>query len=216
VKRAQWMGDLVGEKQVFGFFSGEPDFWYGVSLYTQRSIIEDAKAVALAAVGEELGEANESDVKYAVNAAKVTEADRQISIDREGVITIPAAATSDPTESTGKIIFMPSALGGLQLHYSRTGGAQNFEYTFDAPAGGSYTLTARVASPGRLQQLSVAANSAEETVDIDLPVTTGLWQTTEPVELKLSKGKNVLTFSRSHDNIRGLTIRDFTLTPAVM
>ena len=40
----------------------------------------------------------------------------RISVAGNGVITIPAAASSKPTESTGKIIFMPSSLGGLQLH----------------------------------------------------------------------------------------------------
>jgi len=35
----------------------------------------------------------------------------------------------------------------------------------------------------------------------------------EPVDVNLVKGKNVLKCSRSGDNIRGLTVRDFTLKP---
>ena len=213
VKRARWVGDVMGEPRTFGFLSGDPAFWNGVSLYRQRAIIEEAKAVALAAVGEELGEANESKVKYAIEAATVTEADRKIVADRGGVITIPAAACSKPTKSTGKIIFMPSNLGGKQLHYSRTGNPEEFEYTFDAPKAGKYKLTARVVVPSWDQLLLVAVNGAEKPVDIALPLTVGMWDKTAPVEVALAKGKNVLTFSRGGDNIRGLTIRDFTLTP---
>jgi len=213
VQRAQWVGDLVGEKPVFGFHSGDPGFWYGVSLYRQQAIIEEAKAVALAAVGEELGEANESKVKYAVDAATVTEADRKIVVDGKGTITIPAAACSKPTESTGKIIFMPSSLGGKQLHYSRTGNPEEFEYTFDAPKAGKYALSGRVVVPSWEQILLVAVNGAKEPVDIALPLTVGMWDKTAPVLITLAKGKNMLTFSRGGDNIRGLTIRDFTLTP---
>jgi len=213
VKRARWVGDVMGEKRTFGFLSGDPAFWNGVSLYRQQAIIEEAKAVALAAVGEELGEANESKVKYAVEAATVTEADRKIVVDKGGAITIPAAACSKPTKSTGKIVFMPSNLGGKQLHYSRTGNPEEFEYALDAPKAGKYKLSARVVVPSWDQLLLVAVNGAEKPVDIALPLTVGMWDKTEPVELALTKGENVLTFSRGGDNIRGLTIRDFTLTP---
>lgn len=213
VKRAQWIGDVMGEKPVFGFRSGELGFWYGVSLYQQRAIIEEIDAKTLGAVGEELSEANESDVSYNFVSPNVTEEDRKITIDKDGVITIPAAACSKPTKSTGKIIFMPSNLGGKQLHYSRTGKPQNFEYTFDVPKAGKYALTARIANPSWGQHLLVTVNDAKEPVDIELPLTVALWGETEPVEIKLDKGKNVLTFSRGGKNIRGLTIKDFTLTP---
>jgi len=106
VKRAQWVGDVVGEKRTFGFLSGDPAFWNGVALYRQRAIIQEAKAVALAAVGEDIGEANESKKKEAVEAATITEEDRKIVVGAGGVITIPAAACSKPTNSTRKILFM--------------------------------------------------------------------------------------------------------------
>ncbi len=212
VKRAHWVGDVVGEKRTFGFVGGDPDFWNGVALYTQRGIIEDARAKTLAAVGEELGEANESKVKYATETATVTEEDRKIAVADDGTITIPAAACTRPTSSTRKILFMPSNLGGMQLHYTRTGRPESFEYTFDAPAAGRYALTARVVTPSWRQHLLVSANGAEEPVDIALPFTVGMWGTTEPVEVSLVKGRNVLRFSRE-EPVKGLTIKDFTLTP---
>jgi hypothetical protein len=214
VLRAQWIGDVMGEARTFGFLTGDPAFWNGVALYTQRKIIRDANARTLAAVGEELGEANESDVEYAFEAAPVTEADRKIQVNNSGVITIPAAACTEPTESTVKIIFMPSVLGGLQLHYGRNGDPQDFEYTFDAPKAGKYALTARVVTPSWQQHLLVAVNGAEKPVDIALPFTVGMWETTEPVTVELREGQNVLRFSHSSDGYaKGFTIKEFILKP---
>jgi hypothetical protein len=213
VMRAKWIGDALGEARAYGLIGGSSSFWNTVALYQQRAIIADAKAVALAAVGTDLGEANESKVKAAMEEVTITEADREIFVDKKGVITIPAVACSKPLKSTGKIIFMDSHLGGKQLHYSRVGGAEDFEYTFDAPKAGKYELVARVVTPSWRQHLSVAANGAKEPVDIKLPYTVGMWDTTEPVEIALAKGKNVLTFSRNHEGLKGMTVKDFTLTP---
>jgi len=214
VKRAQWIGDVLSEKRVFGLERGEPGFWYGISLYTQRDIIERAKAVTLAAVGTDLGEANESKVKEKVKTFSITDTDRVISVDDEGAINIPAAATSRPKNNTAKINFMESNLGGVQLHYRRQGnGNEDFEYTFDVSKGGTYQLTARVVTPSWRQHLYVSANGDQEKVDMALPYTIGMWDTTEPVTVNLKEGKNVLTFSRGHEGLKGISIRDFTLAP---
>ncbi len=112
------------------------------------------------------------------------------------MITIPAVACSKPTNSTAKIRFMKSYLGGMQLHYSRMGGAEEFEYTFEAPAAGKYALGARVVTTSADQHLLVAANDAKEPTDIAVPFTVGMWDKTPPVEVSLVKGRNVLRFSR--------------------
>jgi len=212
VQRAQWMGAALGEKKAFGFHAPASGFWNGVALYRQRAIIEEAKAVAPAAVGTDIGEANESKEKDAVEALTITEADRKIAVGHDGVITIPAVACSKPTNSTGKIVFMKSCLGGMQLHYNRLGGAEEFEYTFEAPADGKYALSARVVTTSADQHLLVAANDAKEPTDIAVPFTVGMWDKTQPVEVTLVKGRNVLRFSRN-EPVKGLTIKDFTLKP---
>jgi len=213
VKRAQWIGDVMGEPRVFGFLSKQkPSFWYGVSLYTQRGIIADAKTKTLAAVGEDIGEANETKEKVEIAKVTMDNKNRKVSINNKGVITIPAAAASKPTKSTGKIIFMDSALGGKQLHYSRTGGHQNFEYTIDAPTAGKYKLTARVAVPSWKQNLLVSVNDTKEVTEIPLPHTVGLWAQSKPVVIEITEGKNVLRFSRARD-VKGVSIKNFTLTP---
>jgi len=215
VKRAQWIGDVMGEPRVFGLLSKTaPGFWYGASLYIQKGVIENAKTKTLDAVGQDIAEATETKEKVEITKVTITEKDRNISVDPKGVITIPAAATTKPTKSSGKIIFMDSVLGGKQLHYSRTnGGHQTFEYTIEAPAAGKYALTARVATPSWQQSLFVAANEAGKPVEIVLPHTVGRWEETPPVALTLTKGKNVLRFSRE-GSVKGISIKDFKLTPA--
>jgi hypothetical protein len=212
VQRARWIGAALGEKEVFGFHDAPSGFWNGVALYRQREIIEKSQAVALAAVGTDIGEANESKEKEAARTVTITEADRKVVIGADGVITIPAAACSKPANSTAKIIFMPSGLGGLQLHYGRLGAPEEFEYTFEAPAAGKYALTARVVTTSPDQHLQVAVNDAKEPIDIAAPFTVGMWGATQPVEVTLNKGRNILRFSRA-EPIKGLTIKDFTLTP---
>jgi hypothetical protein len=71
-----------------------------------------------------------------------------------------------------------------------------------------------VVTPSWKQHLLVVANGAKEPVDIALPHTVGMWAKTEPVEVTLVKGRNVLRFSHRSDGYeKGVTIRDFTLTP---
>ncbi len=212
VQRAQWVGTVLGEAKVSGFIAEATGFWNGVALYRQRAIVDESKAVTLAAVGTDIGEANESKEKDIVKAVTVSEAERKISVDKDGVITIPAVASSKPTNSTGKIRFMKCSLGGLQLHYGRLGAPEAFEYTFDAPAAGKYAISARVVTVSPDQHLLVTANDAKEPADIVAPYTIGKWDQTQPVEISLAKGKNVLRFSRG-ETAKGMGIKDFTLKP---
>jgi hypothetical protein len=46
-----------------------------------------------------------------------------------------------------------------------------------------------------------------------VPYTIGKWQQTQPIETSLVKGKNVIHFALK-DESRGMTIKEFTLTPA--
>ncbi|MBT8044284.1 MAG: hypothetical protein KJO79_04975, partial [Verrucomicrobiae bacterium] len=112
------------------------------------------------------------------------------------------------------IRFMPSNLGGMQLHYTRFGGADTFAYTINTPAAGTYQLTARLVTPAPKQHLFLKVNKANKVTDIALPYTIGMWDQTKAVAVELKKGENVLTFSRGHYFMRGVTIRDFKLVPA--
>ena len=56
------------------------------------------------------------------------------------------------------------------------------------------------------------ANDSKKKVAIELPHTVGMWRKTAPVVIELTKGKNVLRFSREGE-VKGITIKDFTLAP---
>lgn len=212
VKRAQWIGTALGETKTAGFGSPAGGFWNAVALYRQRAIVDKANAVTLAAVGTDIGEANESKEKEHVKQIEIPEAEKKIVVGANGAITIPAVACVKPVNSSAKIRLMKSHGGGMQLHYSRNGTAEDFEYVFDAPAAGKYTLDAMVVTTSPAQHLLVTANNSTEPLHITAPYTIGKWERTPPVEITLVKGKNQLRFSRP-DPVKGLTIKEFTLKP---
>lgn len=119
VKRAQWAGDVLGEKRSYGEHDPGDGFWNGVALRTQRAIIEESKAVTLEALGTDLGEATESKVAAKVSASPVTAENTAITYGKDGVITIPAAAYGKPSGNTREVFAMPSFGGGLQVFLPR-------------------------------------------------------------------------------------------------
>lgn len=212
VKRAQWIGRAMGEPPVWGVGGRvEPSLWHALALHLQKAIIDEAQLAAQDAVGEELGEAEVEEEEVVKSAA--AEEREEIVVHADGRITIPAVATTKPTQSTSKIVFMKSYLGGRQLHYNRGGAPQDFVYTLDAPRAGTYGLSLRFVTVTGDQPLQVTVNDAEEPVAMLLPLTLGMWQTFGPVDVDLDEGENTLRFFREGENIRGLTIKDFTLTP---
>jgi hypothetical protein len=201
--RAQWAGDALDEPK---YISMKPDtggFWSNLALFQKKVIAAEAKPVQLAALGTELGEANQSaeERARALVQATVTEADKQITIDSSGVITIPAAAC-------GGAQVLGSFLGGQQLF----SGSGTITCEVDVPKAGNYTLTARVVTVQDNPNVLLAVNDAKDAIQIPVPYTMGMWQKTAPVKVTLTQGKNRLRFTRPEDS-RGLAIKEFTLTP---
>lgn len=231
IKRALWISTSLGEETKFGYRDNirlrelgnyvkqsvaevpMPEFWQSAAMIAQNAIIDRLGVNALDAVGEDIGEANEAVLRERIAAVEIPAAERKITVDSRGVITIPTAATTVPTNNTDVIHFMPSNLGGMQLHYTRFGGSDTFEYKIDAPSAGKYRLTARLVTPAPKQHLFLKVNDADGPIDLALPYTIGMWDELKPAEIELKKGENVLAFYRGHYFMRGVTIRDFTLTP---
>jgi hypothetical protein len=206
VQRAQWISAVLGEQAYNDRKGVAGGFWSGMAHYQTVAIA--AKAVGLGPLGQELAEANESKeskAKEKAEQAKLAEADRKVVVGRDGAITIPAVVHSKPS---GHFMSMKSFSGGMQLHCT---GGFNAEYAFEAPHAGKYALTARVVTVQEGQKLLLTANDAKAPVEIAVPYTIGMWQQTQPVEIALVKGKNVLHFTLQ-DGSRGVTIKDFTLT----
>ena len=210
VKRAQWMGDVDGEKRTFGFTersysrdASDPGPWYGVSLIEQKAIIESSKAKTPAAVGAQLDKSET--LAEALSKAPVSEADKKVAIGANGVITIPAAACSD-------VQTMKSFLGGLQAFC-----AKSFTCEVEVPTAGKYHLTARIVTVRDDGKMQLTVNNANDALDVAIPYTCGKWEQTQPVEVTLVQGKNILAFTKPEvENkklIRGFTLKDMTLTP---
>jgi hypothetical protein len=200
VLRAQWVGDVLNEPRYDSKKDGSGGFWNVLALFQKKAIVADAKPAELAALGTELGEANESAESKAVAVAKatVTEADKKIVTGSNGAITIPAAAC------TGAQL-MNSFLGGQQM----TCGGSPFSFEVNVPRAGKYALTARVVTV-RDVTLQFSLNNAPDATPMPLPYTIGMWQQSAPVEIVLLEGQNTFRFAKPKTS---LTIKNFTLTP---
>jgi hypothetical protein len=227
VRRAQWIGAVVDEKPMPGLITPEvrqkagnknaknakkpaveekPGFWSYLALHEQQRVIAHLPSGANKKVV----------AKPAETQAPV--ASGTITVDASGVINIPAAACSHPTQSTRAayrsgfrdlVTFLKNTSGDRYLQLSRFASASDsFEYTFDAPSAGTYQLTAKVATAKWDQVLQTSTNGGEP-VEFALPYTKGLWDTTEPMKIQLKQGENVIKF---HGPAR-VTIHHFTLSP---
>ena len=201
VLRAEWVGDILGEQKVDSFHEGSGGWWKTMALFEKKALVAAAKPVQLAALGQELGEANESAATKAVAVEKATvkEAEKTVTVATNGVITIPAAAC------TGSAQQMKSFLGGLQAFCSG-----EFLCNVEVPKPGTYQLAARVATVHDAGQLQLTANHAKDSITMVIPYTIGLWQKTEPVEVTMVQGENTLCFSKSANSF---SLKEFTLTP---
>ena len=129
VKRAQWIGDVFGEKRIHGdndqsltfnsLVTLKPDFWNGLALNAQSKIIKDLKEVTLEALGEELGESNKATIAQQVIASPVDPKEQKIARAENGSISIPSVAYSNPTGSTREVLSMKSFAGGMQIFLPR-------------------------------------------------------------------------------------------------
>ncbi len=222
VKRAQWIASLVSEPWKPGLitYSGKstgpaplkpgevakPSAWSDLALYEQQRIIAGLQA-------------SKPKPSPAPTVAKAEpSATGKASVDTKGVITIPSAACSSPTESmknlyrgrnVDRVVFLKNKDGKTVLHYGRYAKeTDTFEYTFDAPKAGKYQLVADIATPMPNRKLIATANGGTP-VEMALPYTIGIWGKTEPVEVELKEGSNVLKFSGP----ARATFDQFALTP---
>jgi len=200
--RAQWAGDALGEAKYVSLKPGKTGLWNLLSVYAKKAAVAGRKVVPLAALGENLGEANESpEVRSrALVKATVTADDKKIGIAADGTIRIPAAAC-------GGAQILGSFGGGHQLFSG--GGAITVDV--EVAQAGNYALTALVVTvqDNPKVKVFVGSTSAGELV---VPYTIGKWETTPATQVALTSGKNTLRFVRPEGS-RGLSIREFVLTP---
>lgn len=204
VLRAQWISRVLGEQEYNDRKGVAGGFWSAMA--HDQALAIASKAVKLGPLGQELAEANESKKKQPVRQAKPAETDQKIEVGRDGLITIPAVAHG---KASGPSVTLKSDGGGMRLHC--TGGFKT-DYEFKVPRAGRYALSARLVTVQQSQKFLLSLNDAKSPLEIAVPYTIGMWQQTEPVEVSLTRGKNVLHVTLQ-DGSRGVTLREFTLTP---
>lgn len=233
--RCGWIGDALGQEKINGMVSGTGGFWHALALNMKRRIVSQAwptYAGNRVPWVEDAFALTDAFKKKPAEDAPLTmptigPEDRRIDVDDQGVITIPVAACSSPRESTAKIHFMKSTLGGIQMHYRRKGAPEKFTYEVTPPRAGKYLLSAQVVTINRDQSLQFSINDQDEIRDLPLPTTVGTWAESKPVSIRLDQGSNLLTFTRSvpaefgklvwtrsGPEFGGVSIRWFKLTPA--
>jgi hypothetical protein len=203
-------------------------FWKSLAHYKKLAIVEDEQLKELASVGAEFAESNVA--AESVNSdfvleegslesqepefppVELHEADKTITTNENGVITIPVAACSKP-ESTEKIRFMRSYCDKfVQLHYNLGGNRPELRsYTVTLPAAGTYNLTANVVTVAPYNAFTIRANR-RNIHEIELPFTIGEWAETEPFPMELKEGRNKLQLTMKAPN-KGMSVKSFTLTP---
>lgn len=201
IVRTEMVSRILGEKAYNERGKEQGGSWSNFAI--QQSRVLASSTAALGPLGEELAEANEKEQKLQSETAD--KADLEIQ-EKDGVITVPSVAHK---EISGKSAAMRSFTGGMQIHAF---GGFKAEYRINARRSGDYLLTAKVATGQTGQKFLFTVNDAQP-VEQAAPYTLGLWKTTEAIPVTLKSGGNTLQFHIAEGG-RGVTIKDFTLTPA--
>jgi len=209
VLRMQWVASALGEapvpaNQQFGHRKGA-GLWSTLSLYLKKITIQQKGPAAGREIGASLVATK---VESYLNAS--TPAPAAITTRTDGTIAIPAAACSFKNSS---ISIIKSFEHGLQL--THLGGkdvwnpnATNFEYEITVDTDSSYFLTANFSTWHFNQTLLVSTNASVQQL-VPIYYNKGEWNETQPVEVKLMQGKNVIRFDRV--TTRPVTFKEFFL-----
>jgi hypothetical protein len=139
-----------------------------------------------------------------------------VTTDEHGTIKIPAAGVS---KKSSKVSLMNSYDDGQQLLH-QTGDLVHiddtaFEYEVTVDEEGTYFLTANITTWHVNTDLLFSTNplsNFSEQAKVPVYWTNGYWNETQPLEVKLVKGKNTLHFDRIAE--KPLVIKDFFLYTA--
>jgi predicted nucleic acid-binding Zn-ribbon protein len=210
VLRAQWISRVLGEEAYNDRKGVEGGIWSKLAHYLMvilaSKAVESGKAVELGPAGQEFAEANEPKGKLEAGKIKMPETEEKPFINSYGTIAIPAASFS---KASGPCIVMKSFLGGKQIHCT---GGFNAEYVVEVPQARKYAFYARVVTLQEGQEFLISVNDAKTAVEVPVPYTVGMWQLTQPVQLSLIEGKNVIRLTLGEGS-RGVSIKDFMLVP---
>ena len=114
------------------------------------------------------------------------------------------AVAGNPGEQKGLVYVHDCYTGGKQVYFQKNMNESWVEYAVDVPTSGVYGVKMRVAAPNYKQVLNISSGK-DKLATIKIPNTTGLWRTTQEVDVRLKKGVQTLRMSAAFQ--RGVAIR---------
>lgn len=164
----------------------------------QKSTAEKKTDITASAKASEA----EKELTPEVKSSKEAASKEPIKVGK-GTTRIEAAAFS----SMSGIRVLDCYTGGKQVNFQKSIDNSFVEYTLDVEAAGTYTIEMKVAAANLDQVFNITAGN--EQVSAKVPYTTGLWDVTPVVEIKLDKGRQTLKIAAP--NQRGVALRTIEL-----
>ena len=216
VLRLSWVAKARGDAPVNPSWTprnpssyGQGGLWSALTLYAKKVAV-NGTSIPTRPIGPSVVPTK---VQKLVDAWPQQWPTPNITTDAQGTIIIPAAAYSWKNRSTSLEIFKSFDLSGEQL--LNNGGdyvdpwSTSFSYEVNMPEGGPRYLTANITTWHMNTDLQLVTNTSQTPITVPVYYTVGWWNQTQPVQIALVKGKNVLTFMRS--STRELGIKEFRL-----
>lgn len=208
VLRGQWVAEALGEEPAAVETYGRGGLWNALMLYLKKLTIKDSGTPLAREVPSSLVD---NKVEALIEKWSQQQPTPTISTGEAGTINIPAASFSakakvmsvEASADDGEQILHNG--GGVLEHYNNS----IFEYEIMVDEQSTYYLTANFTTWHVDQDLLVRVNSAAEDQKVGLFYTYGYWKETQPLEVHLIKGKNVMRFARISD--RPVVIKEFFL-----
>jgi len=215
ILRGQWVAKALGEKPVNPSWTprspntyGQGDLWSALMLYAKKITVADSGAAPVRKLNKSVVPTK---IESLIDAWSKKRPTPTITTDKYGTIIIPAAAFS---AKTGSVNIMPSADsedGQQVLHAGGGWDVKNHEvnYTVSVDKGSMYYLVANFSTWHQNLDLFVTTTASPDKNNVPVFESHGHWMETQPVEIQLLKGENVLSFSRY--TALGMAFKEFFL-----
>jgi hypothetical protein len=191
---------------------GQGGVWGALMLYAKKIFVNATSPLPPRAIGASVVPTK---VAALISAWPEKWPAPNVTTDSNGTIIIPAAAVSYVNRTSSATVMKSFDLLGEQLLTTEGSyidpAASSFAYQFTVPEAGTRYLTSNITTWHMNTDLLLRVNNASDDQLINVPVyyTFGYWNQTQPVEIQLNAGKNVLTFMRTTENIIPMTIKEF-------
>jgi len=227
VLRMQWAAKALGEESYNPqwtprdpkTYDGKGGLWNVLALYLKKIVMQEKGVAAPREIPKSVVG---SKIERLIERWNQTLPTPQITTGLDGTIHIPAAAYSMKNNSLQHtpiptLMTMPSADDGQQLLHNGQKdplflNQSRFEYEVTAEEDSVYFLTANFTTWHVEQDLLLRTTASSMQVNVPVYYTMGYWKETQPIQVKLLKGENVLQFERS--TTEGLVFKEFFLFKA--